>query len=138
MSLGLHRQLHPIEKRHSKYHSLVTSGYISESELSDCYSKAREERCDVETVLLINSNLSREHLGRSLENYYCLPYQGFQESLLKIDPTKIGLNLKYLSHNQWIPIQHDKNKVVVVVHNPDDSQNMESVKMLFGDRKSVV
>ena len=135
ISLGLHRLSYPIEKRHSIYHSLVTSGYISESELSDCYSKAREERCDVETVLLSNSNLSREHLGRSLENYYCLPYQKFQESLLKIDPTKIGLNLKYLSHNQWIPIQNDKNKVVVVVHNPDDSQNMESVKMLFGNKK---
>lgn len=135
MSLGLHRQLHPVEKRYSKYHSLVTSGYISESELSDCYSKAREERCDVEAVLLSNSSLSREHLGRSLENYYCLPYQRFQESLLKIDPTKIGLSLKHLSHNQWIPIQSDKNKVVVVVHNPGDSQNMESVKMIFGNKK---
>jgi type II secretory ATPase GspE/PulE/Tfp pilus assembly ATPase PilB-like protein/putative methionine-R-sulfoxide reductase with GAF domain len=142
MSSTLRKQFGKKEKqRQTKLQSLINSGYISEIELNDCYSIAKKEGDDVETVLL-EKGFSREQLGKALECYYSLPYQGFNESF-KFAHSSIskGLSDKYLLNNHCVPIQKadtefkDDPLVIVVVNNPGSIEITNNIKSFFSHRK---
>jgi type II secretory ATPase GspE/PulE/Tfp pilus assembly ATPase PilB-like protein/putative methionine-R-sulfoxide reductase with GAF domain len=142
MSSSLRKQFGKKEKqRQTKLQGLINSGYISEIELNDFYSIAKKEGSDIETVLL-EKGFSREQLGKALEIYYSLPYQGFNKSF-KCAHGSIskGLSDKYLSNNHCVPIHkadnefENESEVIVVVNNPGSIEITNNIKNFFSDKK---
>ena len=142
MSLTLRKQFGKKENhRQTKLQSLINSGYISEIELNDCYSIAKKEGSDVETILL-KKGFSREQLGKALECYYSLPYQGFNESFKYAHGSlSKGLNDKYLLRHLCVPIQKadaelkDDSAITIVVNNPGNIEVTNNIKNFYGKRK---
>jgi type II secretory ATPase GspE/PulE/Tfp pilus assembly ATPase PilB-like protein/GAF domain-containing protein len=142
MASSLRKQFGKKENhRQTKLQSLINSGYISEIELNDCYSIAKKEGSDVETVLL-KKGFSREQLGKALECYYSLPYQGFNESFKYAHGSiSKGLSDKYLLTNHCVPIRKadtefkDDSEVIVVVNNPGNIEIVNNIKSFFSNRK---
>ena len=122
------------EKR-TKFGYLVESGIISQDELNEAISKARKNRIDVETVLLSNLKLKRKDLGKSLELYYSVSYQGFNDSIVLPQSNFPGLNKTYLAKNHWVPLQNDETSAIILTDEPANKVRIQNIQMIFPKKK---
>jgi len=120
-----------LKSRVKKYSYLVSSGLMDPGELKGVLIKSQKKRMDIEKIFLNDFGLSREEIGRSLENYYQIPYYGYNDSILLSQDNFSGLNLKFLYKNCWVPVQNDSNIAVVLIDDPMDIEKVHGVKQAF-------
>ncbi len=115
----------------TKYSYLIENNLISKKILDSSLAYAKSNHVDVETVLLDRVGLKRKNLGLSLENFYNLPYFGYEKSINL--PQKIlgGLNKNFLAKNFWLPINSDNSKVVILLNDPTNLDKIQNIKHIF-------
>ncbi len=118
-------------KRLNKFAYLVENGIISQDELNSAISKARKEKIDIEVILLDELKLKRKDIGKSLENYYEIPYTGYSNSIVLPQQIFTGLNKNYLAKNHWVPIQFSSTKLTILIDDPLNQDKITSIKMIF-------
>jgi len=123
------------KQKPTKFSYLIDNNLITEKILSSSLDQAKSGHVDVEMVLMDSVGLKRKQLGLSLENFYNLPYYGFDKSIIL--PQKIlgGLNKNFLSKNYWIPIHSDNSKVVILINDPNDLYKIQNIKHIFPKKK---
>ena len=135
LALAFFNQQKIIRQKRTKFGFLVESGIISQKELNEAIAKARKNRIDVETVLLSDLKLKRKDLGKSLELYYSLPYQGFSDSIVLPQSNFSGLNKNYLAKNNWVPLQNDMTSAIILTDDPTNRDRIQNVQMIFPKKK---
>ncbi|MBC8284296.1 MAG: GspE/PulE family protein [Nitrospinae bacterium] len=135
LSLAFYNQQKIARQKRTKFGFLVESGIISQDELNESISKARKNRIDVEVVLLSDLKLQRKELGKSLELYYSIPYQGFNDSIVLPQSNFSGLNKNYLAKNNWVPLQNDEVNAVILTDDPTDKDRIQNIQMIFPKKK---
>jgi type II secretory ATPase GspE/PulE/Tfp pilus assembly ATPase PilB-like protein/GAF domain-containing protein len=120
-----------VQAKPHKFSYLINHGILSPKELESSLIKARNDNVDLEDLLLHERGMSRSDMGKSLENYYGIPYLGYSDSA----PLPIryfeGLNKKHLIRNHWVPVHVDNDLVVVLLDDPSDMDKVRSIKMTF-------
>ncbi len=114
-----------------KFSYLINSGILSPTELESSMIKARRGGVDLESLLLEEQGIKRSDLGKSLEDYYGIPYFGYNDSTLLPQKYFEGLNKNFLIKNHWVPIQSDANMVVVLIDDPSKMDKVRNIKMTF-------
>ncbi|MBT5349823.1 MAG: GspE/PulE family protein [Nitrospina sp.] len=130
LALAFFNQQKINRQKRTKFGFLVESGIISQDELNEAIAKARKNRLDIETVLLSDLKLKRKDLGKSLENFYALPYFGYSDTVILPAEMMTGLNRNFLTKNYWIPIQKEGEKITLLINdplNPDRNQNIRQI-----------
>jgi type II secretory ATPase GspE/PulE/Tfp pilus assembly ATPase PilB-like protein/GAF domain-containing protein len=135
LALAFFNQQKINRQKRTKFGFLVESGIISQDELNKAISKARKNRLDVETVLLSDLKLKRKDLGKSLELYYSLSYQGFNDSIVLPQSNFSGLNKTYLAKNHWVPLQNDATSAVILMDDPTNKVRIQNIQMIFPKKK---
>ena len=119
-----------MKARQQKYSYLIDTNLIQPKDLMDAISRSRKEGINVEDIFLNEHNIKRDDVGKSLELFYNIPYFGFNPESIIPKHYFNGLNMNYLRSNFWVPIQNDE-KVVVLVNNPMDMDEIRNIKMTF-------
>ena len=119
-----------LQKR-TKFGLLVENGTLSQDELNDAISKARKNHVDLETILLGDLKLKRKDLGKSLELYYNIPYQGFNDAIVLPQSNFSGLNKTYLAKNNWVPLQNDETSAIILTDDPRNKDRIQNIQMIF-------
>lgn len=135
LSLAFFNQQKIKRQKRTKFGFMVESGIISQKELNDAIAKARKNRIDIETVLLSDLKLKRKDLGKSLELYYSLPYQGFSDSIVLPQSNFSGLNKTYLAKNFWVPLQNDETSATILMDDPTNKIRIQNIQMIFPKKK---
>jgi len=135
LALAFFNQQKINRQKRTKFGYLVESGIISQEELNNATSKARKNQMDIETVLLGDLKLKRKDLGKALELYYSLPYQGFNDSIVLPQSNFSGLNKNYLSKNHWVPMQNDEDSTVILTDDPTNKDRIQNIQMIFSKKK---
>ncbi|MFT4577754.1 MAG: type II secretory ATPase GspE/PulE/Tfp pilus assembly ATPase PilB-like protein [Nitrospinales bacterium] len=135
LALAFFNQQKINRQKRTKFGYLVESGIISQEELNNATSKARKNQMDIETVLLGDLKLKRKDLGKALELYYSLPYQGFNDSIVLPQSNFSGLNKNYLSKNHWVPMQNDEDCTVILTDDPANKDRIQNIQMIFSKKK---
>lgn len=135
LALAFFNQQKLKRQKRTKFGYLVESGIISQDELNNATSKARENQLDIETILLGDLKLKRKDLGKALELYYSLPYQGFNDSIVLPQSNFSGLNKNYLTKNHWVPIQNDETSTVILTDDPANKDRIQNIQMIFSKKK---
>jgi type II secretory ATPase GspE/PulE/Tfp pilus assembly ATPase PilB-like protein/GAF domain-containing protein len=131
LALAFFNQQKINRQKRTKFGFLVESGIISQDELNKAISKARKNRIDIETVLLSDLKLKRKDMGKSLELYYSLSYQGFNDSIVLPQSNFSGLNKTYLAKNHWVPLQNDATSAVILMDDPTNKVRIQNIQMIF-------
>ncbi len=94
LALAFFNQSKFVQQKPTKFSYLLMNGVITESELKQATVRARKEQMDIENILLDEMEIPRKELGKSLENFFKVPYHGFEEG--NVLPASIfeGLNQK--------------------------------------------
>ena len=118
LAIAFHNNARFSQSKTHKFSYLINGGILSPAELESSMIKARRSKVDLESVLLEEQGIKRSDLGKSLENYYGIPYFGYNDSTLLPQRYFEGLNKNYLIKNHWVPIQSDDNLVVGFFDDP--------------------
>jgi type II secretory ATPase GspE/PulE/Tfp pilus assembly ATPase PilB-like protein/GAF domain-containing protein len=131
IALAFQNQEKFVQQKPTKFSHLVQNGFISEVELGHAITKARKNHVDVETVLLEDLGLQRKDIGKSMSEFFNLPYYGYSDSIILPKEVLSGLNKSFLAKNYWLPLQHDGTKVIVLTNDPSNPDKYQNIKLIF-------
>lgn len=136
IALAFFNQAKFVKQKPTKFSYLTQNGIITDIELNQAIAKARRNQIDIEQILLKELKIQRKDLGKSLENFYNLPYVGFDnESVLPASLFE-GLNQNFLLKNNWVPILREGNDVTILIDNPLNQDKAQNIRLIF-PRKNI-
>ena len=134
LALAFFNQTKFVHQKPTKFSYLTNNGIITDQELNQAISKARRNQVDIETILLDELKVTRKDLGKSLEQFYKVPYLGYDSSIVLPSIVFEGLNLSFLSKNFWVPLEKTGNTVVVLIDNPFNKDKIQNIRLIFPKR----
>ena len=115
----------------SKYDGLLFEAALSAPELELALRTARARQIHVEDILLSEYQIKHAQIGAALARYFNVPYEPFRPGRIK--PVFLLKNLKaqYVEENQWLPLDEDKNGLLVLALDPERIKATRIVNQVF-------
>ena len=115
----------------SKYDGLVATAALSALQLELAGRTARAQQLHIEEVFTRDFKLKAALIGAALERHYKVPYEPFRPGRIK--PVFLLRNLKaqYVEDNQWLPLDEDKNGLLVLALDPERIRATKIVNQVF-------
>ncbi len=137
LGIALYNQFQLARKKPTKFDYLVSSGFLTQNELDSAITEAREKRRDVESLLMTKYKIAKKNIGKSLSLFYKCPFVEHEDRIF-IPPELVkDINLGYLRANFWIPLRRDKDKVEVVIDDPQSFQKIQDIRRLFPAKEII-
>lgn len=115
----------------TKFDYLVSNNRITQAELDQAIAEARKGPKDIETILIEKYKVPSADIGKSLAQFYRVPYVEFSERTI-VDPDLLrNLNVDYLRKNHWMPLKRDRNSVEILIDDPGDLDKGQDIKRTF-------
>ncbi|UCG11611.1 MAG: GspE/PulE family protein [Deltaproteobacteria bacterium] len=130
LGLAFHNQSR-MQRRPSRFDQLLNQQIISEEDLNQAITLARERNSDLASMLVNEYKVPKKALAKSFESYYGVPFVSYEDWI--IIPTDLvkGLNLGYLRRNYWVPLQRENGKLIIVVDDPNNRERVKEIKALI-------
>ncbi len=107
-----------IAVRTSAYDGLLRAGRITQEQVDQATLLGQKNGFSTEQVLISNFKVSKEELGKSLSEFYKVPFLGYTSGY----PIPVELlekfNRDYLKHHQFVPLSKAGNRATVLMTNP--------------------
>jgi type II secretory ATPase GspE/PulE/Tfp pilus assembly ATPase PilB-like protein len=116
------------------YENLVFQGVLTRQQLDDALSRSAKRGVATSRLLQLDYGVNPDDIGASLEIYYQTPFVRFQDNPVSEQMLK-GINRQYLITNLWVPIQARGEKIVVLLHNPHDSEKIEEIRRILNAKE---
>ncbi len=135
---GLNEKLKELERKKtrtkSRYELLLREKIITPEQLEEAKKKAKEEKRDLDEVLVTEFNVSKEELGRSLSTFYDVPFVAFNPN---VEPPfalfeKRKLDPEFLKQYEWVPFKEEGKQIQVLMTNPFDLGRLDEIKFILG------
>jgi type II secretory ATPase GspE/PulE/Tfp pilus assembly ATPase PilB-like protein len=134
LSVALNQRMKPQRVR-SKYDALVLEAVLSAAELEQATRSARDRDLDIEDVLVNEYHVKPAAIGQALSKFFMAPYEPFRAE--RVRPVDLLRNLKaqYVEENQWLPLEHGKEGLVVMALDPERVGASRIVNQIFPKSK---
>jgi type II secretory ATPase GspE/PulE/Tfp pilus assembly ATPase PilB-like protein len=121
----------------TKYDYLVADAVLSAAEFELATRTARRKGIDIEEVLLDEFQISVAALGKSLSNFFGVPYEPYRSDRLK--PTELLKNLRreYVESSHWIPIEETQEGLLILTTDPERIQASRVVNNIFSKSRLI-
>jgi type II secretory ATPase GspE/PulE/Tfp pilus assembly ATPase PilB-like protein len=110
---------------------LVEKGLVSREQLDEYLERSRVTGVTVTSLLVTQARLPPMEIGRSLEQHYQVPYQGYDPQHLLPQELMANLRTQYLRQRLWVPLDGDRREAVVLVDDPTDSARIDEMQRLL-------
>jgi type II secretory ATPase GspE/PulE/Tfp pilus assembly ATPase PilB-like protein/GAF domain-containing protein len=134
LALAIYNQHKQSRTKPTKFSYLINNGLLSQEELTKAITQARTSGMDIETILLTEFKIKRKDYGKSLEEFYKVPYVGYSDQVVLPETLFTGLNTNFLAKNNWLPIEKDDNKVIILIDNPANQDKIQNIKLIFSKK----
>lgn len=121
----------PIEPKPKKFSYLIENGYLTEDELTIFVDKSEKTGSDIEELLINELYLRSLDVGKSLESFHKVPYNGYDESIVLPNLEDFKIDYKSLQNRLWVPLKADDTGVVVVINDPSDPVIIKEISEFF-------
>ncbi|MFO8032787.1 MAG: ATPase, T2SS/T4P/T4SS family, partial [Desulfohalobiaceae bacterium] len=118
----------------SEFDYLLQRQRVTQQQLEQARHRASQEGVSVASILINDLQLSAQEVGRSLELYYQVPFHEFDPRLSPPLELLKNLNLSYLKKSLWVPIAGDKQKAVLLIADPNNTQTVQEIQQALGAR----
>jgi type II secretory ATPase GspE/PulE/Tfp pilus assembly ATPase PilB-like protein len=121
----------------TKYDYLVADAVLSAAEFELATRTARRKGIEIEEVLLDEFQVSVAALGKSLSNFFGVPYEPYRSDRLK--PTELLKNLRreYVESSRWIPIEETQEGLLILTTDPERIQASRVVNNIFSKSRLI-
>jgi len=131
LGIAVYNQKRMAKTRPNKFTYLLENHIISPKELDKAIADARSKKEPIESVLLNDVKIDKKEIGKSLGQYYRVPFEDYNKTAPIPGELLTGLKVPYMKNNFWVPLREEKEKVIIAVDNPGDLQKVDDIKSLF-------
>ena len=121
--------------KRTRFDYLINNNIITDKELADAVTISRERKIPIESILMKEMSVKKEHIGQSLAEYYNCDYIPFDEHYPIPGDLLTRLKHIYLKRNLWVPLERQDGKVKILLDNPQRLDKIDSVKSLIPAEK---
>jgi type II secretory ATPase GspE/PulE/Tfp pilus assembly ATPase PilB-like protein len=135
LSVALSQRLRAPKELRTKYDALVSEAVLSAPELALATCSARKNERDIEQVLTDEFQVRPAAIGQALSKFFGVPYEPFRPERVK--PLDLLKNLKaqYVEENGWLPLEENKDGIVVLALDPERVNASRIVHQIFPKSK---
>ncbi|MFH1349676.1 MAG: GspE/PulE family protein, partial [Pseudomonadota bacterium] len=119
----------------TKFDNLITTNIITNKDLEQAIVNARKVKKPVESILISDYHVSKDDVGKSLSNYYKVPFIPYDDKMVIPGELLKGLRPTFLKNNVFVPVAQTNNKVVVAMENPDFLPARDAIRRLIPDKE---
>jgi type II secretory ATPase GspE/PulE/Tfp pilus assembly ATPase PilB-like protein len=115
----------------SPFDFLCKHGKLKKEKLEQLKQQARKQQTWVTSLLRSELGITRDEIGKSLEEYYKIPF-------MKYDPKRVipfelikDVSRYYLKTRLWVPVEGNPDKVIVLMSDPKDRSKINEIQKLL-------
>jgi type II secretory ATPase GspE/PulE/Tfp pilus assembly ATPase PilB-like protein/putative methionine-R-sulfoxide reductase with GAF domain len=123
---------------HTRFDYLISSNVITEEELKAATALAREQKKDIETILMENYKVKKSDIGTSMSEFYKCKFIEYSPSVFIQRELLKGLNMAYLKKSYWLPMSLSDGKAVIIIDNPRDPKTMDIKSLIRASQYDFV
>ncbi len=123
--------------RTSPHESLIRSGKISSEQLDQATLKAQKDGISIEQSCILNFKLSKEDVGKSLSEYFRVPFVAFSSGVPIPQELLERFTVDYLKHHQFVPLAKDGKRASIVMANPKNLMLRDDITRRLGMELTV-
>ena len=131
LGIALYNQKRLARARTSKFTYLIENNILTQKELDKAIVEARQRKDPVEAVLIENLKIPKKEIGKSLSNFYRVPFVEYNEKITIPGELLASLKIPFMRSNVWVPLCVEDSKIVIAVDTPYDLQKIDEIKSLF-------
>jgi len=136
MGIALYKQKRMASQGKGKFDYLLENHILTQKELNNAVSKAREKRKPVENILISDFKIPKKEVGIALSRYFDMPLVEYKSTMPIPGELLQGLKVKFMRNNAWVPIRSENGDIIIAIDNPDDIRRVDEIKTLF-PKKSI-
>jgi type II secretory ATPase GspE/PulE/Tfp pilus assembly ATPase PilB-like protein len=131
LGIALYNQKRMARGRPTKFDYFLENHILTQKELDKAISQARQQKTSIESILMKDYKIPKSEIGKSLSNFYKVPFVEFNKNAPIPGDLLRGLKVPFMKINSFVPLRFEEGKVVILTDNPNDLQKIDSIKMLF-------
>src|SRR5712692_1042047 len=131
LATALHTMQRLTWRRPGKFDYLRIQDLITDYDMNNAITDARNQQTDVESVLVTKYRIRKEDIGVALSMFYKCQFIEFSEKITVPPDLLANVKVDYLRKNYWVPLARRGKTVEVLIDNPHDVQKVDNVKRLF-------
>jgi type II secretory ATPase GspE/PulE/Tfp pilus assembly ATPase PilB-like protein len=134
LGIALYNQKRMAKSRPGKFDYLLQNHILTQKELERAASDARAGKASVESVLMSDFKISKQDIGKSLSQFYNVPFVAYDPGISLPDKLFANLKVAFMRKNVWVPLKMEDGKIVIAIDNPHDLRKIGEIKTLFSNR----
>jgi len=134
LGIALYNQKRMAKARPNKFDYILKNRILTEKELDRAIADARKRREPVEAVLMSDLNISKQDIGKSLSQFYKVPFVAYDANTPIPSELLAGLKVPFMRNYAWVPLCKEDEKIVIAIDNPYDLQKVGEIKSLFAGK----
>lgn len=119
------------KRRNSKFVYLVNRDLISDEELGQARENARKFKEPIESTLMKRFNISKDDIGKSLEDFYKCRFMTFNPKTVIPGDLLKNLKREYLIRELWVPLEKSDGFINVIVDDPHNILKRDAIESLL-------
>ena len=131
LATALHTLQRLTWRRPGKFDYLRIQDLITDYDLNNAITEARNQQTDVESVLVTKYRIRKEDIGVALSMFYKCQFVEFSDKIILPPDLLANVKVEYLRKNYWVPLSRRGKTVEVLIDNPHDVQKVDNVKRVF-------
>lgn len=134
LGIALYNQKRMAKSRSTKFDYLLENHILTQKELEKAIADARQRKESVESVLVTELKIPKKEVGKSLGEFYKVPYAEYTPTFPIPGDLLTGLKVSFMRNNLWVPLKREGDNVMVAIDNPQDIQKIDEIMALFPGR----
>ena len=131
IGIALYNQKKVVKGNINKFTYLLENHILTQKELKKAVGEAKKEKLSVESFLIKKLKIPKKDIGKSLSQYYKVQFVEYNQNTAIPGDLLKGLKIPFIRANTWVPWRSEKNKIIILVDNPNDLQKVDVIKSLF-------
>ena len=119
------------ETTEGPFEYLVQQERITQEQLEGIEKMCAEGRGSMTYLLETEFELTSEEIGASLEQYYQVPFMGYDPDVILPEDLMDTLNKPFLVRNLWVPVAGDRSRAVILIDNPNDAARIMDIQRIL-------
>jgi type II secretory ATPase GspE/PulE/Tfp pilus assembly ATPase PilB-like protein len=137
LGIALYNQKRMAKSRTTKFDYLLENHILTQKELEKAIADARQKKEPVETLLVSEIKIPKKEVGKSLSEFYKVPYAEYNQNIPIPGDLLSGLRVPFMRNNLWVPIRREGENIMIAIDNPHDIQKIDDIKTLFMGKSLV-
>ena len=131
LGVAFYNQERFVRRRRTKFDYLVSRDLLKEEELDKAWGESRKQKENMEVFLMKKYNISKEEIGKSLEEFYHCKFIPFNDKYPIPGDLLKKLKKEYLLRELWVPLDKTGGNIRVLVDDPNNILKRDTIESLL-------